>query len=73
MQKMSFQEWLRQFRAASNWSPAMTAGNSKVLRQDYNDGLTPAEAASYFRLGYNPNGVQWQSVGKQLTAMLPHF
>lgn len=40
---MSFQKWLTQFKALMGWKTA--AGNAAICRQDWQDGLTPEQAA----------------------------
>jgi hypothetical protein len=44
---MSFQQWLRQFKALMGWKSA--AGNTVLCRQDWQDGLTPEQAAWRWR------------------------
>ena len=40
---MSWSKWLKEFKQATGWTSV--AGNTKYIKEDYEAGMTPEEAA----------------------------
>lgn len=50
---MTFNQWIREYKRVSGLKSV--AGNTSMLRQDYEDGYTPQQSAEYNQRGYGPH------------------
>lgn len=50
---MTFKQWVNEYKRASGLKSV--AGNTAMLRQDYDAGYTPQQASEYNRRGYGPH------------------
>jgi len=70
---MSFGAWCRQFKQAANW--ASVRGNTRMLRLDYEAGMSPERAAVVWAQGYDDQGAAFQGaqaiVGRLIPALFP--
>lgn len=50
---LTFNKWLAAYKKAAGIKSV--AGNTRSLREDYNAGYSPEEAAEYNKRGYGPH------------------
>jgi len=60
---MTWNEWLREYKKVSGLRSV--AGNAAMLKEDFNDGYSPAQAWEYNQRGYGPNFMQLAAMGEK--------